>query len=246
MTLSLFIFFVAADMKLKSLLEKRRFKWNKNGKKRRLVHGCEAHPGFLKPRNLIKRKKNPDDLIWRTQLHQLPNSEQTEWVQCVKSSQCARPPWAQQQSSVQSHPPTDAGHEFEGATRARWVCRWLRHPAQVVTKTRTRHVESELVKHESGRGWQGLEWSKHCPFAAMSAIAICPERWLDETSAEKCTHTITECSNGWVTSVGKASLSGSATHWLRWGIISFTVLPQSTVRDALHKAVTSKSHNKWL
>lgn len=60
------------------------------------------------------------------------------------------------------------------------------------------------------------------------------------------THTITVCTNGWVTSVCGASLSGSATHRLCRGIISFTALPQSTVRDALHKAGTSKSHNKWL
>lgn len=43
-----------------------------------------------------------------------------------------------------------------------------------------------------------------------------------------------------------ASLSGSATHRLCPGIISFTAPPQSAVRDALHKAGTSKSHNKWL
>lgn len=56
-------------------------------------------------------------------------------------------------------------------------------------------------------------------------------------------HTMTVCTNGWVTSVRGASLSGSATHRLRRVIISFTARPQSTVRDALHKAGTSKSHN---
>lgn len=131
----------------------------------------------VKPRNSVKR--NPDDLIWRTQLHQL----QADWMRpvCEVITVCQ----ASLSSATGQRPITDAGHELKGAAQARWVCLWLRRPAQVVTKTRTRRVESGRVKHDSGWAWQGLQRSKHWPFVAMSAIAMRPERWLDETSAEK-------------------------------------------------------------